>query len=167
MESEWTHGSPVKKMKTPLTFLLSLHFIFLYSIVAFSEEVNDDAEICTGRCMVPLIDITELEDIHFRFDQYGIDNNAKKTLRENAEILKANPEMKIEIEGHCDERGGNIYNIAMGERRAQAAKEFLVSQGIDSNRINAISFGEEKPFCFESNETCWLENRRAHFILVK
>ena len=154
--------------KTNLIFLLSLHFIFLYSIVAFSEEVSDGFKICEGDCMVPpLFDVSTVKDIHFRFDQYGIDNNAKKTLRENAEILKANPEMKIEIEGHCDERGGNIYNIAMGERRAQAAKEFLVSQGIDSNRINAISFGEEKPFCFESNETCWLENRRAHFLVVK
>ena len=153
--------------KTNLIFLLSLHFIFLYSIVAFSEEVTDGFKICTGRCMVPLIDITKLEDIHFRFDHYELDNNAKKTLRENAEYLKQNPEMKIEIEGHCDERGGNIYNIAIGERRAQAAKEFLVSQGIDSNRINAISFGEEKPFCFDSNEDCWFQNRRAHFMLAK
>ena len=154
--------------KTNLIFLLSLHFIFLYSIVVFSEEVNDDVKICTGRCMVPLIDITELEDIHFRFDHYELDNNAKKTLRENAEILKQNlPEMKIEIQGHCDERGGNIYNIALGERRAHSTKRFLVSQGIDSSRINIISFGEEKPFCFESNETCWFENRRAHFLVVK
>jgi len=156
--------------KTKLTFLLSLHFIFLYSIVAFSEEVTDDVKICQADCMVLKFyppPPPPLKDIHFRFDQYGIDNNAKTTLRENAEYLKQNPEMKIEIEGHCDERGGNIYNIAMGERRAQAAKEFLVSQGIDSNRINAISFGEEKPFCFESNETCWLENRRAHFILAE
>ena len=153
--------------KTKLTFLLSLHFIFLYSIVAFSEEFNDDVKTCQADCMVLKLYPPPLKDIHFRFDQYGIDNNAKTTLRENAEYLKQNPEMKIEIEGHCDERGGNIYNIAMGERRAQAAKEFLVSQGIDSNRINAISFGEEKPFCFESNETCWLENRRAHFVLVK
>ena len=155
-------------MKTkPLTFLLSLHFIFLYSIVAFSEEFNDDVKTCQADCMVLKLYPPPLKDIHFRFDQYGIDNNAKTTLRENAEYLKQNPEMKIEIEGHCDERGGNIYNIAIGERRAQAAKEFLVSQGIDSNRINAISYGEEKPFCFESNETCWLENRRAHFVLVK
>ena len=156
--------------KTNLIFLLSLHFIFLYSIVAFSEELTDDVKICTGRCMVPLIDIaelSELKDIHFRFDQYGIDNNAKTTLRENAEYLKQNPEMKIEIEGHCDERGANNYNIALSERRAGSTKRFLVSQGIDSSRINIISFGEEKPFCFESNETCWLENRRAHFILVK
>ena len=153
--------------KTNLIFLLSLHFIFLYSIVAFSEEVTDDVKICQADCMVVPLYIPPLKDIHFRFDQYGIDNNAKTTLRENAEYLKQNPEMKIEIEGHCDERGGNIYNIMLGERRANYTKRFLVSQGIDSSRINVISFGEEKPFCFESNETCWLENRRAHFILVK
>ena len=91
--------------KTKLIFLLSLHFIFLYSIVAFSEEVNDDVKICQADCMVLKLyppPLPPLKDIHFRFDQYGIDNNAKTTLRENAEYLKQNPEMKIEIEGHCD-----------------------------------------------------------------
>ena len=163
MRTTWKPSSNNPK----LTFLLSLHFIFLYSIVVFSAELTDDVKICQADCMVVPLYIPPLKDIHFRFDQYGIDNNAKTTLRENAEYLKQNPEMKIEIEGHCDERGANNYNIALSERRADSTKRFLVSQGIDSNRINAISYGEEKPFCFESNETCWLENRRAHFILVK
>ena len=109
-------------MQTKLTIILSLNFIFLYSIVAFSEEGTDDVKICQADCMVVPLYIPPLKDIHFRFDQYGIDNNAKTTLRENAEYLKQNPEMKIEIEGHCDERGGNIYNIDIGERRAQADK---------------------------------------------
>ena len=154
-------------MKPKLTFLLSLHFIFLYSIVVFSAELTDDVKICQADCMVLKLYPPPLKDIHFRFDQYGIDNNAKTTLRENAEYLKQNPRIKIEIQGHCDERGANNYNVALGERRADYTKRFLVSQGIDSSRINIISFGEEKPFCFESNETCWLENRRAHFVLVK
>ena len=153
--------------KTNLIFLLSLHFIFLYSIVAFSEEVTDDVKICQADCMVVPLYIPPLKDIHFNFDQYGLDSNSKEVLQQNAEYLKQNPEMKIEIEGHCDERGANNYNIALSERRADSTKRFLVSQGIDSSRISIISFGEEKPFCFDSNEGCWFQNRRAHFMLAK
>ena len=110
---------------------------------------------------------SNLKDIHFNFDQYGLDSNSKEALQQNASYLKQNPGMKIEIQGHCDERGTNNYNIALGERRASATKRFLVSQGIDSSRINIISFGEEKPLCFDSNEGCWFQNRRAHFMEAK
>jgi len=110
---------------------------------------------------------SNLKDIHFNFDQYGLDSNSKEVLQQNAAYLKQNPRTKIEIQGHCDERGTNNYNIALGERRAHSTKRFLVSQGIDSSRINIMSFGEEKPFCFDSNEGCWFQNRRAHFMLAK
>ena len=110
---------------------------------------------------------SNLKDIHFNFDQYGLDSNSKEVLKQNASYLKQNPGIKIEVQGHCDERGTNNYNIALGERRAHSTKRFLVSQGIDSSRINIISFGEEKPFCFDSNEDCWFQNRRAHFMLAK
>ena len=110
---------------------------------------------------------SNLKDIHFNFDQYGLDSNSKEALQQNASYLKQNPGIKIEIQGHCDERGTNNYNSALGERRAHSTKRFLVSQGIDSSRINIISFGEEKPFCFDSNEGCWFQNRRAHFMLAK
>ena len=110
---------------------------------------------------------TKLKDIHFNFDQYGLDSNSKEVLKQNAAYLKRNLRTKIEIQGHCDERGTNNYNIALGERRAHSTKRFLVSQGIDSSRINIISFGEEKPFCFNSNEDCWFQNRRAHFMTAE
>ena len=110
---------------------------------------------------------SNLKDIHFNFDQYGLDSNSKEALRQNASYLKQNPGMKIEIQGHCDERGTNNYNNALGYQRAHSTKRFLVSQGIDSSRINIISFGEEKPFCFDSNEGCWFQNRRAHFMEAK
>ena len=110
---------------------------------------------------------SNLKDIHFNFDQYGLDSNSKEVLKQNASYLKQNPGTKIEVQGHCDERGTNNYNIALGERRASSTKRYLVSQGIDSSRINIISFGEEKPFCFDSNEGCWFQNRRAHFMLAK
>ena len=110
---------------------------------------------------------SNLKDIHFNFDQFGLDSNSKEVLKQNASYLKQNPGIKIEVQGHCDERGTNNYNIALGERRARSTKRYLVSQGIESSRINIISFGEEKPFCFDSNEDCWFENRRAHFMLAK
>lgn len=110
---------------------------------------------------------SDLKDIHFNFDQYDLDSNTKKVLEENATFLKSNPSMRVEIQGHCDERGTNNYNIALGERRAHSTKKYLVAQGVASSRVNIISYGEEKPFCSESNENCWHQNRRVHFMVAK
>jgi peptidoglycan-associated lipoprotein len=110
---------------------------------------------------------SELKDIHFNFDQYDLDSNTKKVLEENATYLKSHPDMRVEIQGHCDERGTNNYNIALGERRAHSTKKYLMAQGVDSSRMNVISYGEEKPFCSDSNENCWYQNRRAHFMVAK
>jgi len=105
-----------------------------------------------------------LQDIHFRFDKYDLDETSRSILIKNAKYLKeTNPLARIEIQGHCDERGTNNYNISLAERRAHSTKMYLVSQGVSAKRIHTISFGEEKPFCLDSNETCWLKNRRAHF----
>tara|TARA_B100001123_G_C15329718_1_gene1030805 strand:- start:3481 stop:4326 length:846 start_codon:yes stop_codon:yes gene_type:complete len=117
--------------------------------------------------LTPFQETSQLQDIHFNFDQHGLDSSAKKTLQQNAVFLKQNPEVRIEIQGHCDERGTNNYNTSLGQRRAQATKKYLISQGIDSSRVNTISYGEDKPFCFDSNETCWYQNRRAHFMVAK
>lgn len=104
-----------------------------------------------------------LKDIYFRFDQYDLDDQSRDTLRQNARYLQANSGAMIEIQGHCDERGTNNYNIALGERRSHSTKMYLVSQGISARRIHTISYGEERPFCFDSSDACWLKNRRAHF----
>ena len=109
----------------------------------------------------------DLKDIHFNFDQYGLDSNSKKVLEQNATYLKSNPGIRVEIQGHCDERGTNNYNIALGERRAHSTKKYLVAQGVNAHRVNIISYGEEKPFCSNSNENCWHQNRRAHFMVAK
>ena len=109
----------------------------------------------------------DLKDIHFNFDQYDLDSNSKKVLEQNATYLKSNPGIRVEIQGHCDERGTNNYNIALGERRAHSTKKYLVAQGVNSHRVNIISYGEEKPFCSDSNENCWHQNRRAHFLVAK
>jgi len=109
----------------------------------------------------------DLKDIHFEFDKFDLDGKSREILKANAEFLKRNPGLHIEIQGHCDERGTNNYNIALGERRAHSTRQYLVSQGVDSRNVHTISYGEEKPFCFESSENCWHENRRAHFMVSK
>jgi len=107
-----------------------------------------------------------LKDIHFNFDKYDIRPGDTVFLKENAEILKKYPKVKIQIEGHCDERGTNEYNLALGERRANSTKNYLVSLGISPDRISTISYGEEKPLDPGHNEEAWGKNRRAHTIIL-
>ena len=104
-----------------------------------------------------------LKDIYFDFDKYDIRPGDAKILDSNATWLKANNNLVL-IEGHCDERGTNEYNLALGERRAKATMNYLVSQGVQAGRITIISYGEERPICTEHNEACWAKNRRAHFL---
>jgi len=101
--------------------------------------------------------------IHFDFDRYDIKKEAQEVLKEIAEYLKANPEVRIIIEGHCDERGSREYNLGLGMRRAQSAKKYLVDLGIDENRIETISYGKDKPLIDEHNEEAWAKNRRCEF----
>ena len=96
-----------------------------------------------------------LKDIHFSFDRYDLEGEARETLKVNADWLKRNPAARIEIEGHCDERGTNEYNLALGAKRAQAAKDYLITLGISTERLSTISYGEEIPVCKEPNESCW------------
>ena len=116
---------------------------------------------------LPFKDTSSLQDIHFKFDRYDLDEDSRSTLRKNASYLKANSSAVIEIQGHCDERGTNNYNVALGERRAHSTKMYMVSQGVSARRIHTISYGEERPFCFDSNAACWQKNRRAHFRISK
>jgi peptidoglycan-associated lipoprotein len=106
-----------------------------------------------------------LRDVFFDFDKYDIRPEDAKTLDANAGWLKSNPDQLVLIEGHCDERGTNEYNLALGERRAKAAMNYLVSQGVQASRITIISYGEERPTCTDKNEGCWAKNRRAHFLV--
>lgn len=101
--------------------------------------------------------------IYFAFDSSELFPESRQILTEKAGLLKANPSIKVVIEGHCDERGTNEYNMALGERRARAAKDFLVKLGVEASRLQTISYGEERPTCTESNEACWSKNRRAEF----
>jgi peptidoglycan-associated lipoprotein len=112
----------------------------------------------------PVVGIKGVEDIFFDYDRSSIREEAKQALENNASYFKANKNGRIVVEGHCDERGTSEYNIALGERRALAAKKYLTDLGIDPSIISIISYGKEKPFCEEHNEQCWQENRRAHFL---
>ncbi len=108
-----------------------------------------------------------LKDIRFDFDRYNIRVEEAEILRENSALLKKYPGMKFQIEGHCDERGTGEYNLALGERRASSAKKYLISLGIEPNRISTISYGEERPFDPGHNEDAYTKNRRAHFVILK
>ncbi|MEX2145429.1 MAG: peptidoglycan-associated lipoprotein Pal [Candidatus Rokuibacteriota bacterium] len=108
---------------------------------------------------------SNLGDIFFDFDKYDIRQADARTLDGNAQWLKSNPSHLVLIEGHCDERGTNEYNLALGERRAKSTMNYLVSQGVQANRITIISYGEERPTCTEKAEQCWAKNRRAHFLV--
>jgi peptidoglycan-associated lipoprotein len=107
-----------------------------------------------------------LKDCHFEFDHYDITPNARKILAENANILKKMPKSRIQIEGHCDERGTKEYNLALGERRAASVKNYLTSLGVPAKNLSTISYGEEMPIDPRSNEEAWAKNRRAHFIIL-
>lgn len=107
-----------------------------------------------------------LKDIHFDFDKYDIRPGDAEILKENAALLMKNPGVKIQVEGHCDERGTVEYNLALGERRANSAKRYLSSLGVKGDRISAISYGKEKPLDPGHNEEAWAKNRRGHFIVL-
>ena len=109
----------------------------------------------------------QIRDAFFDFDKADIRPDARVALAQSAEFLRQYPEARVLIEGHCDERGSTEYNLGLGDRRANTAKEFLVSLGIAAARLQTISYGKERPFCFESNEECWQLNRRAHFVLLR
>lgn len=109
-------------------------------------------------------EVPALNDIHFDFDKSDIRPDAARILDANIAWMKSNPTALILIEGHCDERGTNEYNLALGDRRAKATLKYLIAHGVAEERITTISYGEERPQCVEHNESCWAKNRRAHFL---
>src|SRR5271163_3607114 len=108
--------------------------------------------------------LKEVRDAYFDLDKSDIRPDAREALSHTAEFLRNYPQLKVTIEGHCDERGSTEYNLGLGDRRAAAVKQYIISLGISADRISTVSFGKEKPFCTESNEECWQQNRRGHFV---
>jgi peptidoglycan-associated lipoprotein len=106
-----------------------------------------------------------LQDVYYEFDSIDLATDAQAILKQNADWLKNNPKSRVEVEGHCDDLGSNEYNLALGAKRAQSAKEFLVNQGVAPERLVTISYGKEAPACFEPTDECRVKNRRARFVI--
>jgi peptidoglycan-associated lipoprotein len=105
----------------------------------------------------------EMKNIYFDFDRYDLSPDDRAVLADNAAWLENNPGSKVQIQGHCDDRGSNEYNLALGDRRAKSAYNYLINLGVSPSRISTISYGEEMPDCSQRTEECWAKNRRAHF----
>lgn len=105
------------------------------------------------------------QNIHFAFDSFLLSDQARQILISKAEYLRTYPDITVTVEGHCDDRGTSEYNIALGERRAESVRMFLVNLGIDTNRLNTVSYGEERPIAMGHNEASWATNRRAQFVI--
>jgi len=137
------------------------------------EEQKQPAPPVEKPAPAPTVDVEALakafeqKDIYFDFDKYDLKPEARTTLKELANFLLEHPEYRVRVEGNCDERGTEEYNLALGEKRANAAKDYLVSLGVSPDRIDTISYGEDRPVCTEHNESCWWRNRRDHFVLSK
>lgn len=112
------------------------------------------------------IGLGTLKRVHFDFDQSGVNSEAAGILKDNAAVIKGNSKMRVLVEGHCDDRGTNEYNVALGERRAKAVMDYLVSLGVDRSRLEMKSWGEEKPLDTSKGEAAYSLNRRAEFLIL-
>jgi peptidoglycan-associated lipoprotein len=154
-----TESSPSKPADKPATDVKD----------AANPNINDktpnplDAELQTADKHAR--DTGLIGDIYFDFDKYDLKPEARERLSKNADFMKQNPKFVVEIQGHCDERGTNDYNIALADRRANAAREYLLTLGVADARLKTVSFGEERPVCTDHNESCWWRNRRGEFHL--
>jgi peptidoglycan-associated lipoprotein len=124
------------------------------------EEATDKTPTTPSEEVSPI----SLSDAFFDFDSYALTSEAKGTLEQNAKELKRVSAGNVTIEGHCDERGTKAYNLALGEKRANAAKDYLVALGVNASRLNTVSYGKERPFADGHDESAWAKNRRAHFV---
>lgn len=106
-----------------------------------------------------------LGDVFFAYDSWTISEDGRQTLSRNAEWLKSNPSVLAKVEGHCDERGTSAYNLVLGEKRAKAARNYLVELGVSAHRLSVVSYGKERPSCHEHGESCYQQNRRGHLVV--
>lgn len=110
-------------------------------------------------------DAAGLRDVFFGYDSFAISEEGRQALSRDAEWIKGNPGAQLKIEGHCDERGTSAYNLVLGEKRAKAARNYLVELGVSANRLGVVSYGKERPFCKDHSEACYAQNRRGHVVV--
>lgn len=169
----------MKSISISQIFLTSI-FIVLIALTGCSKKKDlkpdgsdagyenvTDGDIQNGKADSDSNGAMGLKTIHFPYDSFEIVGDAKEDLKNNAEIMKKNQDLKVQIEGHCDERGGVQYNLALGEKRANAIKSALQSMGIAKSRIATISMGKEKPIANGSGEDVWAKNRRGNFVVTQ
>jgi len=132
-----------------------------------SNPFLDAGNLAQKNVMANLSAGETLNSVFFDYDKHSLSKAAQKVLIKNADWLKKDPSLKIQLEGYCDERGTNNYNLALGDKRAHKVKRELEVLGIDKNRMLTVSYGEEKPFCSERTESCWSQNRRVQFLIRK
>jgi peptidoglycan-associated lipoprotein len=125
-----------------------------------------EAEIFARMSVAELNNSKPLDDVFFDFDKSDLGDAARTSLQKDADWMRKWSTTMVMIEGHADSRGTNEYNLALGERRAAAARDYLVSLGVPASRLSIVSKGEEQPFCMEETEACWAQNRRGHFIVT-
>ena len=142
-------------------FLVVFTTLILSACSTAKKSGDIDGDVYTGKETVEYLASGVPDRIFFAYDSYSLTSGAQDTLAKQAKWLKANGSVTISIEGHADERGTREYNLALGDRRANAAKDFLMAQGISSSRITTISFGKERPVNAASNKTAWAQNRRS------
>jgi len=128
--------------------------------------VPTEDEIWAGKTVAQLMAEGVLADAYFDLDMYGVREDARPLLQRNADYMKRWPSLRVTVEGHSDERGTAEYNLSLGDRRSSSVKGYLVSLGVPAERITVISKGKETPFCSDSNEACWQQNRRGHFVIT-
>ena len=155
-------------------FIYSLVFFFVIYI-GFSfqgcskKQVKKDGEETTtrgdGTGKIEIGDSGGLKIVHFDFDTFNLSEEARMTLKDNAEWLKSHKSIKVQVEGHCDSRGTQEYNLALGQKRSESVRKYLTDLGVTSKRLSTISYGEEKPLDPEHNEVAWAKNRRDHFVI--
>ncbi len=173
--------SRLHQLRSPFMAIMGLVFVVALSSCSKKEVVSDEPLMnpsdtsgsATGEGVVETgnagdagMAASELQTVYFAFDSYSLSGETKAQLKSNLSWLKANSTAKVQIEGHCDEKGTVEYNMALGDRRANAVKNFLVKAGIEKDRIDTISYGKERPADSGHDEAAWSKNRRAIFILL-
>ena len=160
---------------TPVTPSQSTTYTITATGAGGSTTASARVDVAAGEAQAapsgPEASVSELfsqnvRDAFFDLDKSDIRDDARAALTKDAEFLRSYPQVRVSIEGHCDERGSTEYNLGLGQRRAEAAKNYLVSLGISADRMETVSWGKERPFCSEHTEQCWQQNRRAHFVLA-
>lgn len=131
------------------------------------EEKSEEVFKIPDETVSPEANKTEFvsENIHFAFDSFQLSDQSRRILNSNVEYLNTNPRITVTVEGYCDERGTDAYNLALGERRAKSVKDFLVNRGVGADRLNTVSYGEERPITLDHDEASWAKNRRVQLVV--